>query len=51
MAFIAPNPAIANGVTDASVPPAIITSASPRSMIRNASPIAWAAEAQADTVL
>ena len=39
-ARIAANPAIDSGVTAASLPPAIITSASPRSITRNDSPIA-----------
>jgi hypothetical protein len=45
-----PKPAIVSGVTVASVPPATITSASPRSMMRNASPTACALDAHADTV-
>ena len=36
------NPAIPTGVTGASAPPAIITSASPYLIILAASPIAWA---------
>ena len=39
--------AITSGVINASAPPAIMTSASPRSMIREASPMACAPAAQA----
>ena len=49
IAFIAAKPATAAGDTAASVPPANITSASPRWMIRNASPIAFVPEVQAVT--
>ena len=43
-------PAKETGVTGASAPPAIITSASEFWMSRKASPTAWAPEEQADTV-
>ena len=43
-------PPIAIGVTVASAPPVIITSASPYWMVRKASPIACALVAHADTV-
>ena len=43
-------PPIAIGVTVASEPPVIMTSASPYWMVRNASPIAWALVAHAETV-
>ena len=46
----AQNAASARGVTQASLPPAIIAVASPRLMISKASPIACAPEAQAETV-
>ena len=49
-AFIAANPPIPVGVTAASVPPANITSASPITSVRHASPIAWLAVAQAEQV-
>ncbi len=49
-AFMFWKPAMDSGVTAASAPPAIITSASPLWIKRNASPIAWADEAQAETV-
>ena len=44
------NPPIDIGVMAASVPPVIITSASPYWMMRKASPMACADVAQADTV-
>ncbi len=50
-AFIEAKPAIVSGVTDDSVPPLIITSATPRWMSLNALPMAWALEAQADWTL
>ncbi len=50
MAFIEEKPAIVSGVMVASAPPAIIRSASPRSMVRVASPMAWALEEHAETV-
>ena len=40
-------PATESGVTAASLPPQIITSASPRSRMRKASPMAWAPVVQA----
>ncbi len=43
-------PPIAIGVTVASAPPVIMTSASPYWIVRNASPIACALVAQAETV-
>ncbi len=49
-AFIEAKPAIVSGVTVASAPPAIITSASPRCTMRYASPTAWALDAHAETV-
>ena len=49
-ARIAQKAAIASGVTQASLPPAIMAVASPRRMASKASPIAWAPEAQAETV-
>src|SRR5262245_169993 len=49
MAFIEQNPAMVSGTMMASAPPAIITSASPRSMRRMASPSAWLPVAQAVT--
>ena len=45
------NAATHSGVIAASVPPATTTSASPRSSIRLASPIAWLPVAQADETL
>ena len=45
-----PKPASAHGVTAASAPPASITSASPYSIRRAASPIPWVAVAQALTM-
>ena len=44
------NPPMDIGVTAASEPPATMTSASPYWMMRNASPMACALEAQAETV-
>ena len=49
-AFMLAKPPIAIGVTVASAPPVIMMSASPYWMERNASPIACALVAQADTV-
>jgi hypothetical protein len=49
-AFMLANPAMVRGVTVASVPPVIITSASPPWMRRNELPRAWALDAHADTV-
>ena len=43
-------PAMVSGVMVASAPPAIIMSASPRWMMRNASPMAWALDEHAETV-
>ncbi len=45
-----PNPAMVSGVTDASVPPVIITSASPSCTRRNAFPMACALDEHAETV-
>src|SRR6266436_2346112 len=47
MALTAQKPAMVRGMMMASAPPAIITSASPRWMIRKASPMAWLPVAQA----
>ena len=49
MARQAMKPAMPTGTTEASAPPATITSASPYLMIRQASPMAWAPVAQAVT--
>src|ERR1035437_7562332 len=49
-AFMAAKPATPSGVMEASVPPAIIASASPRSMMRKASPMECAEEVQAVAV-
>ena len=49
IAFIWQNPAMVSGMMIASAPPAIITSASPRSMRRAASPRAWLPVAHAVT--
>src|SRR6266850_3987305 len=49
MAFIEQKPAMVMGTMMASAPPAIITSASPRSMILAASPMAWLPVAHAVT--
>ena len=49
-AFMFAKPPIAIGVTVASEPPVIMTSASPYWIVRNASPIACALVAHADTV-
>ena len=49
-AFMASKPPMPSGVMVASVPPAIIASASPRWMIREASPMAWSPVAHADTI-
>ena len=46
-----PNALMASGVIVASAPPAIITSAAPRRMVWNASPIEWAPAAHAVTLL
>src|SRR5215470_19021538 len=46
-ARIAANPPTPIGVTAASDPPQIMTSASPRAITRNASPTAWAPDEQA----
>ena len=48
-AFMFAKPPIAIGVTVASEPPVIMTSASPYWIVRNASPIACALVAQAET--
>ena len=50
IAFMEQNPAKEIGVTGASAPPAIMSSASEFWMIRNASPTACAPEEHADTV-
>jgi hypothetical protein len=50
-AFICANAPTASGVTTASAPPAIITSASPRWMARAASPSEWPLVAQAEATL
>ena len=47
---MAAKPPMAVGVTAASVPPANITSASPITSVRHASPMAWLAVAQAEQV-
>ena len=49
-AFMLAKLASASGVIAASAPPAIIRSASPCWMMRNASPTAWPLVAHADTV-
>ena len=49
-AFMAAKPAMAVGCTAASVPPATMTSASPMTSVRHASPMAWLAVAQAEQV-
>jgi hypothetical protein len=49
-AFMLENPAIASGVIAASAPPVTMTSAVPDWIKRNDSPIAWADDAQAETV-
>src|SRR5579872_1424120 len=49
IAFIEQKDAYANGVIAASLPPAIMTSASPRLIAFAASPRAWVPDAQADT--
>src|SRR5919201_2172051 len=49
IAFIEQKPAIVSGTTMSSAPPAIITSASPRWIRRNASPMAWLPVAHAVT--
>ena len=49
-AFIEQNPPIAASWIAASTPPAIITSASRRRIVSQASPIAWPPLAQAETV-
>src|SRR5581483_2942063 len=49
MAFIEQKPAMVSGTMMASAPPAIITSAAPRWMSLNASPMAWLPVAQAVT--
>ena len=48
---MAANPPMARGVTVASLPPTSITLASPRSMMRAASPMEWLEEEQADVVV
>ncbi len=48
-ALAAQNPARPSGVTEASELPAITTSASPRRMASNASPIEWLPVAHAET--
>jgi hypothetical protein len=48
-AFMALNPPMPRSVTQASVPPAIMASASPRSIILEASPMEWLPVAQAVT--
>ncbi len=47
---MAAKPPMPSGVTVASEPPTIITLASPRSMMRAASPMEWLDEAQAEVV-
>ena len=49
MAFMAQNPAMVSGTMIASAPPAIIRSASPRSITLKASPMAWLPVAHAVT--
>src|SRR5256885_16466605 len=51
IAFMEQKPAIAIGVTVASVPPEMMTSASLCCRVRRASPIALADDVQADTVV
>ena len=48
-AWSAANPAMEMGLTAASAPPASMTSASPRSMMRMALPMLWRPEAHAET--
>ncbi len=50
MARIAQKPPMPTGTTAASAPPANITCASPILMVRQASPMAWLAVAQAEQV-
>src|SRR5579872_3189903 len=49
-ALAALNPAMERGVIGASTPPVIIARASPRRIIQDASPIAWALVEQALTI-
>ena len=49
-AFMAAKPPTPSGVMAASAPPAIIASASPRWMMRKASPMEWAEVVQAVAV-